>query len=249
MRATILLFWFVITTCCEGCFLLPHHPCLIYYGDVQNVHGFGEIGRGGDLYREAGVSYVFNPWLVVTKRGLDCEIVVSDFQQDWYRDAGLTIVLQCSANDGSNALHRTSVCGLKAWLVRDQEYPFRAVKPALNETFHAWKDADYSPLFDASKPLPAGVWPLVGGVRLSIHDGRVTDLRFDLVAIRSVPRDLAWLTRNEQVAGRDLRDGWPRAADDSAAWEDLRSRKPASAPAHIGGEFITEQCINYFQMP
>ena len=250
---------------CSGCTLfLPHSPCLVYSGDIHNAHGFGELGRGGNIYRSAGVTYVFNPSLTVLQAaGSDLVIEVSDPQQAWFTDAGITLIIQCRKPGLELAVRSTADDTLRAWLVRNQEYPLRAVKPqTVDEFVHRdYVPPDYAPLLTKknsnTKPLPAGVFRLRGDIEIRARrgpavNGGIDFLAFHLSTAEVIPPDEAWLTRNERVTAEQSRE-FPTAVgprEDAGAWAALRrGGHVRPTVGQIGGSFQTEQCLDYKHMP
>ena len=214
---------------CSGCALfLPHKPCLVYTGDIQNAHGFGELGRGGILYPSGSATYVFDPELEVWSDAGPGLI----FTVPGDTKAGITLVIECQKPGPKIATRSTADGTLRAWMVRDREYPGRTTTPdALT---------DYQPLVIAihkgNVPTLAGVYPLVGTVQIRALHGLAKHWGIDYLAFHlntsgPVPPDKDWLLSTDagdsEAAGRALRQG--------------RLAQPGIAK--IGGEFQIRQCF------
>jgi len=247
-----------------GCmWMLPHKPCLLYYGDVHNLEGMGDLGRGGYLERTDGADYVIEPSASIKLlRDGRWRIIVVDNE-----DSDMRLVLFVSGVDlTKTADYRTDTGGLEAWLLRSvelsaQDYQRASVELAdpndtrqIDDARHKYVSAqDFVPLTREQKLAYPGAFSLTGGIRLRIKENALNQLRFDLRSTDNVPPNEAWLAACEANTAYTLQKYGdnPSFLDDKRAWALLRTKQKGAipGPAIIGGEFIMTQCLDYGRMP
>lgn len=246
---------------CSGCILfLPRTPGLIYRGDIQNVHGFNETGRGGNLYRTGDADFVFNGEIsLLPSPGRQLAFKVGAEQS-----AGTSVIIECDQPSHQRLVCTTKDGSLRAWLVRDFENPCSIAKSQTVEALATTPstEPDYSPILTAAQragvPLPLGVYRLEGSIEIQwgnqTRSGPGVDfLHMNLVTVVPVSVDEKWLSENERATRQALTKFGPvgQLTEDSAAWSKLRARqaKVVPLPARIGGTFEIEQCLDYSEMP
>lgn len=229
---------------CTGCnlLLLPHSPCLLYAGDFKNVHGYDEIGRGGNISRDNGVSYVltFLRPQVVGRTDRTIDLFIDDpTGVSHLGRSGVSLFIRLPTPTRDTATCSTANGTLTALLVRDDEYlgdhprldPYGKRLPP--------KAEDAAALLDPARPPPPpGVYPLTGTIRVRAQGKYLVGfLEFHLDTRDPVPPNTPWLDRSADA---------PVSQADIAHWQSLRAR-PASAPpapAHLRGRFQVEQCMD-----
>ena len=232
----------------SGCTLfLPTYPALFYYGRLENAHGYGDVGIGGNVYRTHDASFTFNPRVRRIGGDDDTSIyLVKSGMSLLDVDAGVGIVFRIPSNYPQNlTTYATNDDSLEAWLIRQspRTWPVHEPGPIVDPTV----------LFSSPQQEFDEAYAMAGLIRIRFQGQKIGRLEFRLLTVLPMPKHEYWLAGREAKTHLDLRrspDG-RMLREDSEAWAKLRrgAHQAESQPASLTGQFKTVRAIDYGNMP